>query len=445
MTEPAAAAAAGGAGPHGSTPLRRWLILSHAFNVDGRAESVTITDKMPHLLAAGVKPIVLSGVMGTHDDRFPHEQLLPWGPAGIRFDLRHVLARRWGRSLRYRMVMLPLSVLLAPFIVLERLLGGLRSQWSWALPAFARGARLIRRGEVDLVYSTGGVFSAHLAGWWLKRRTGCRWIVEVHDPMLVPGRPVKTRQERFFARLEGRICRDADLAWWFTDGALAAAQHRHPELGARGIVVLPGAEPPVVRTAYLRGERFVLGHFGSLSATRSFAPTLRALAALLARRPELREVIRVEVYGSELDAEAAQLLVPLALVGVVVPVGRLEFDAESGLSGRARVMQRMQQMDVLLLLHGTIPDCPEYIPSKLYEYFWARRPVLAFSHHNPQLDALVEAHGGWVAPASDAAALEAALERVVDRWRAGPLPDVTVPPVTVAAAVQRILDAVDHG
>jgi hypothetical protein len=426
-------------------PLRRWLILSHAFNVDGRAESVTITDKMPHLLAAGVRPTVLSGVMGTHDDRFAHEQLLPWGPAGIRFDLRHLLARRWGRGLRYRAVMLPLSVLLAPFIVLERLLVGLRSQWSWALPALVRGARLIRRGEVDLVYSTGGVFSAHLAGWWLKRLTGCRWIVEVHDPMLVPGRPVATRQERFFARLEGRICRDADLAWWFTDGALATAQRRHPVLGARGIVVLPGAEPPVVRTAYARGPRFVLGHFGSLSSTRSFAPILRALAALLARRPELRALVRVEVYGSDLDPEAAQALASLALADVVTPVGRLEFDPQTGLSGRARVMQRMQQMDVLLLLHGTIPDCPEYIPSKLYEYFWARRPVLAITHDNPQLDALVESHGGWVAPATDATAVEAALERVVERWRAGPLPDVTVPPVTVAAAVQRILEAVDRG
>ena len=424
---------------------RRWLILSHAFNVDGRAESVTITDKMPHLLAAGVTPVVLSGVMGSHDTRFRHEQLLPWGPAGLRFDLRHLLARRWERGIAYRATMLLASTVLAPFIVLERLLTGLRSQWSWALPAAVRGAALLRRGEVDLVYSTGGVFSAHLAGWWLKRLTGCRWIAEIHDPMLVPGRPVVTRQERCFARLEGRICRDADLAWWFTDGALAAARRRHPELDGRGIVVFPGAEPPVVHTAYARGARFVLGHFGSLSETRSLGPTLQALAALLARRPELRDVMRLEVYGSALDPAAAQLRESLALGDVVDCIGRLEFDPQTGLSGRARVMQRMQQMDVLLMLHGTITDCAEYIPSKLYEYFWARRPVLALTHLNPQLDALVVEHGGSVAPATDPAAVERALEAVVERWRAGPLPDVEVPPVTVGAAVQRILEAVDHG
>ena len=424
---------------------RRWLILSHAFNVDGRAESVTITDKIPHLMAAGIRPVVLSSVMGSHDDRIQHEQLMPWGPAGIRFDLRHLIARRWGRGLRYRAAMLLASILLAPFIGAERLLCGLRSQWSWALPAAVRGARLLNRGEVDLVYSTGGMFSAHLAGWWLKRHTGCQWIVEVHDPLVFPGRPATGRMDRFLAKLEGRICRDADLVWWFTDGALASALRRHPGLGARGIVVLPGAEPPMVRSAYQRGRQCVLGHFGSLAPGRSFAPTLRALAALLRRRPDLRTLIRIEIYGSALDPIAAQLLDQLALRDVVAPMGRLEFDPRTGLTGRARVMQRMQQVDVLLMLHGDTDECPEYIPSKLYDYFWARRPILALTHRNPQLDALVVSHGGWVAPSTDAPAFDAALGCAVERWQACTLPDMSVPPVTVAAAVKRILGAMGDG
>ena len=39
---------------------KSWLILSHGFNMDGRASSQTITDKMPYLLEAGIKPIVFS-------------------------------------------------------------------------------------------------------------------------------------------------------------------------------------------------------------------------------------------------------------------------------------------------------------------------------------------------------------------------------------------------
>ncbi|MGH9425743.1 MAG: hypothetical protein ACRD2L_05480 [Terriglobia bacterium] len=39
---------------------QNWLILSHEFNMNGRAASHTMTDKIPHLLEAGIEPIVIS-------------------------------------------------------------------------------------------------------------------------------------------------------------------------------------------------------------------------------------------------------------------------------------------------------------------------------------------------------------------------------------------------
>ena len=102
------------------TQKKRWLILSHAFNMDGRAASQTITDKIPYLLAAGVKPIVLSGILGHKDQRFPHYQYLDWGPAGFRFDFRHWVANRYGRGLLYKVSTSLVSILLAPLIALER-------------------------------------------------------------------------------------------------------------------------------------------------------------------------------------------------------------------------------------------------------------------------------------------------------------------------------------
>lgn len=55
---------------------KRWLILSHAFNMDGRAASLTITDKLPYFLEAGVQPIVFSAITGIKDRRFPHYQFI---------------------------------------------------------------------------------------------------------------------------------------------------------------------------------------------------------------------------------------------------------------------------------------------------------------------------------------------------------------------------------
>lgn len=422
---------------------RRWLVISHAFNMDGRAASLTVTDKLPFLEAHGIEPVIISGALGERDARYEHHQLLPWGPAGLRFDLRHVVALRFGRGALYRLITVSASVLLAPLMLLERLLLGLRHQWSWAVPAWLKARRLLGRGDIELVYTSAGAYSAQLAGLWLKLGTGVPWIAEIHDPIVIPGKPPATRDARFQARLEGWICRHADLVWWFTDGALAAGRQRHPELGDRGMMVLPGANPPVLKVPYVRGDHFVLGHFGSLSTSRSLAPALHGLASLLQRRPELTAQIRVEVYGGGLDPEARQAVTDLGLAQQVHVLGRLEHDPTTGLSGRERVMQRMQTVDLLLMMHGQVPECPEYIPSKLYDYFWARRPVLAFTWRNAQLDALVHEHGGVAVPTDDAAAIDAAIEAAYERWLGDDLPEIHTPPLSVQAAVDAIVARTD--
>ena len=165
---------------------KRWLILAHGFNMDGRAASQTITDKVPYLLAAGLELTVFSAVTGSADQRFTHQQFFPWGPAGLRFDFRHWLAMRSGRGFIYKVLTVTLSVLLAPFIAIERLIAGYSSQWSWALPAAWHGIQLARAGKIDVVYSTGGAWSAHLAAKWIKRYAGknaqLKWLAEIHDP-----------------------------------------------------------------------------------------------------------------------------------------------------------------------------------------------------------------------------------------------------------------------
>ena len=421
-------------------PREKWLILSHGFNMDGRAASQTITDKMPFLLEHGIDPVVLSAITGTRDSRFRHMQILPWGGAGLRFDLRHLLRRHIGQGVLYRLTMFLLSLVLAPFILLEKILLGLQSQWSWSLPATLRSLLVIRRERPRVLYTTGGAYSAHLAGYWLKRLTGISWIAEIHDPMVTPGRTPSTRDQRFMARLEGKICRHADMVWWFTEGALSSARARHPELGERGHCLLPGATPPMVTTAYQPGEKLVFAHFGSISDSRSLAPFFNALSNFLAKHPAARQKLQVEVYGGELDRDSRDAVQQRGLQDIVRGFGRLEYSPETGLSGRERVVIRMQEADCLLLLHGAIPECSEYIPSKLYEYFWARRPILALTHRNPQMDQMILDHGGLVAPTLDEAAIEACITRTFDAWTAGESKHGIGKPIGVAETVEAIVN-----
>lgn len=435
---------------------KNWLILSHGFNMDGRASSLTITDKIPYLLDAGIKPYVFSAITGIKDTRFPHKQFLAWGPAAFRFDFRHWIANQYGRGWFYKVTTGLVSLLLAPFIALEKFFLGYSSQWSWAMPAYVHGLRLIREGKVDVIYSTGGAWSAHLAGLWLKKKTGLPWIVEIHDPLVIRKDPndqgfekPKNRDARFRQYLEKQICKYADLAWWFTEGALHYAKVRNPNLNtphnARGFVLTPGAEPPGgldANQTHRYTEQLNLCHFGSLANDRSISTILNALVPLFDKYPEARQRIRVHAYGAPLDPLTTEALKSLKLDDVLRAHGRLEKDPVTGKSGRERVVERMQAADVLILLHGNDEWCAEYIPSKLYDYLWTGRPIWGITHRNPQLDQMLLDRGAYLSPQSDLETIELALERVWLDWKSLQLIEPKWLPVGVDQAAYRILSEI---
>jgi glycosyltransferase involved in cell wall biosynthesis len=372
---------------------QRWLILSHAFNMDGRASSQTITDKIPHLRAAGIEVVVLSGVSGLKDPIVEHHQLWPIGPAGLKFELRHVLRRRWGQAWSYRFWMTLASMFLLPAVVLEKLWRPVESSWSWSVSAYFKGRSLCRQQKFDLIYSTGGAFAAHLAGCALKRRTRIPWLAEVHDPFVTPGKLVESAQQRMQCAIEKLICDKADVAIWFTEQALASAKARHSQLGSRGKFLIPGIDNPFPMRVPPRSasSKLVLGHFGSLSTTRNLARAVEAFEYLGLHFPEILQDLELHVYGGPLD-EISQSRIQASITrSHFQHFGRVEADPISGISGRQRILAKMRSVDVLLLVHGEEAICEEYIPSKLYEYLWMQRPILAQVHRNPQMARMLKA------------------------------------------------------
>ncbi len=436
--------------------------------MDGRAASQTITDKIPYFLDAGVELTVFSSITGIKDTRFVHRQFLAWGPAAFRFDFRHWFANQYGRGITYKVVTTAVSIVLAPFIALEKMLLGFSSQWSWAMPAYLHGKKLIQNKQVDVVYSTAGAWSAQLAALWLKKSTGVFWMAEIHDPLVIRSSAEdlgfatpRNRDARFRKWLEAQICKHADVAWWFTDGAVHYAKLRNPNLNepsnAKGLMVIPGAEPPgaaveisglatqaeqkakAAGKLHSYGAHLVISHFGSLAKNRSISTILNRLPNLFQKYPEARSIIQVHVYGAKVDSLTAEAISQHGFANLVIEHGRIEKDSITGKSGRERIAECMQASDVLLLLHGDEEWCAEYIPSKMYEYFWMGRPIWAITHRNPQMNALLAERNAYISAADDAASIDQTLERIWLDWQQKNLIPFTFKPIGVDQAAQRIL------
>jgi glycosyltransferase involved in cell wall biosynthesis len=240
--------------------------------------------------------------------------------------------------------------------------------------------------------------------------------------------------------LEKKICSQADIVWWFTEMAMERARNRHPQLAERGHCVIPGANAPAfTNEPYQRGKHLVIAHFGSLSETRNLETFLLALRRVIEKNPQWTDHIRLHLYGGEIDAVSARTLRDFPSPHMIEQFGRLETNPRTGESGRDQVLKRMNAADCLLLLHGTVPFCEEYIPSKMYEYLWTQRPILALVWRNPQMTRMLRNLGHRAVESNNVDSIALALEDLHAQWVRDDLANSPVhTPYTTAAAARQI-------
>jgi hypothetical protein len=345
--------------------------------------------------------------------------------------------------------MVLISLVLLPLILVEKLIKPIESSWSWWISAYLKGRKLCKKQKFDLIYSTGGAFSAHMAGAALKKYTGLPWVAEIHDPLVYPNKSVQTAQARMQKKVEQLIAKNANHAVWFTQKALESARSRNPELGGKGHALIPGVDNPfqLAMPMHRPTEKLILGHFGSLSETRTLGPLIEALEELFFEKNKAIDNIELHVYGGPLDPLSQSKLNESPVANLVRHFGRVEADPITGLSGREQIMLKMRAVDVLILTHGEDSICSEYIPSKMYEYFWTSRPVLAVVHDNPEMtDLLVQLNHRVVQsmPGNEKQVPSLLKQEIIslhEQWKYDQLPDVNTEgsPYSTEACVHNLL------
>jgi len=254
-----------------SDKSNRWLIVAHCFNMDGRAASQTITDRIPFLLNKGIEIVVLSAPSGNKDTRFPHYQVISPAPSGIRFEMRHVINKHFQNPVSKKTLKALLTITILPFLILEKLFIHLDSQWSWFISAVFKGINIIKEHKPDLIYTTAGPPSTHMAGYILKKIFLTPWLCELHDPLIYDDETPKWQNYYFKKILEKLIFKKALHVIYFSEAALKRAENRNPSEKGKAIVLRPGASPPKTQQPinYCKTDKIHFGHFGSLAEDRN--------------------------------------------------------------------------------------------------------------------------------------------------------------------------------
>ena len=278
----------------------------------------------------------------------------------------------------------------------------------WNLTAAPAAIRLVRRLRPDVVLTTSPPGSVQLAGLAAKRATGVRWVADLRDSLTQHAhRRREVRGEGTLARL---VARHADAIVCVSDAIAAETS----SLAPRGIlrVIGNGCDfDDFDGLPYRPGPRFRITHAGSFFGRRDPRPFLEALAQAggdISARFVGDFRTRDREYATSLGLDDRLELLPY------VP--------------RREAMALQRDSEALLLL---IPEAEGrgrgVISAKVFEYLAAERPIVAAVPPDGEAAALIrDTRAGLVAPPDDSAAIGAALDGLVTRWRAGDLESVSL-------------------
>lgn len=299
----------------------------------------------------------------------------------------------------------------------EAVLFALRAAWT--------ATQLVRADEIACIYTTSGPNSVHLVGWLVHKVTGVPWVADFRDPwtdnMHFKFRGLRKIMERW---LESRVFLHAAHVVTVTESFRTGFEHRHPAWAGRIRVIRNGVDPSDFPTLWSlpKPGPFVLFYAGILYPSRNPKTVLQAVATAIRYHRIHTDDIRV-VFAGVFDYpgsdENRRLVQDLGLDNVVVELGYLP---------RKRVLEQLQTADALLLIGDRALQANQYIPGKLYEYLYAKRPILALLQKGEAADLISELRAGVVINPDDVQAVASQLVTWVRQKRKGswPLPDAHI-------------------
>jgi glycosyltransferase involved in cell wall biosynthesis len=377
---------------------RRVLFLAYNFPPHGGPGVQRSLKFVKYLPEFGWQPVVLSAAEEAGPILDP--SLVPDIPSGVpvwrlpAFNIQKVLAAADRLGLKRVAVLLNLLLQIPdPGIF-------------WARRARRAAQELIATTRPELIYSTSGPNSSHLAARWIQQDSGLPWLADFRDPwstnLVIPYLPGYRALNR---RLEREVLAAADRVACVSQPWLADLQ---ANLGAQSdkFVLIPnGYDPDDLPQLSRPGAAgpFTLTHTGSLYRNRRPDSFLAAVQLLLERGELNREQIRVRFIGRD----SARHIPREALYEAIeyLPHGDL--------------VEYLGKTHVLLLLLDTAPENAGNYSGKLYEYIAANRPILGIVPPGGVAQALIESTRTGLAVDNDPEQIAAAILRLYRDWQAG--------------------------
>lgn len=249
----------------------------------------------------------------------------------------------------------------------------------WTLTGAQCGQSIYQSHEFQLIWSTSPCQTAHLVAKKLKHKLGCPWIADFRDPWMEkfqrPSRPKFL--DRIEYRMQKSVLKEADQVTVAWPGILKGFKQAYPGIESKTHLILNGFDEEDFRNITAESfSKFSLIFVGSVYKALIPEPLFEALHFLFESHPILRSQVQFLMVGRQ-DPFVHNL------------ISKYQLSNEVKCIDQVSLKQSLQFVLGAHILCLFLPN-DDVIPSKVYEYLRAERPILVVGNSNSDAARYIE-------------------------------------------------------
>ena len=253
----------------------------------------------------------------------------------------------------------------------------------WVRPSVKVLLKKILEEDIHHIITTGPPHSMHLIGLGLKKAMpNLKWIADFRDPWseldLFNEFQLNNSSMKKHKDLEREVLQTADVTLTVSETWVKDLKRLG---GDRVELITNGYDADDFELKPKINDKFIIGHYGLLNHLRNPKNLWKSLNSLCDENTEFNNKLEIHLSGN-IDGEVlAEIESYSCLKAKVKQLGYLS---------HAQVLEQYNQADVLLLLLFNSKSGIGNYPGKIFEYFAAQKPILAFGPISSDAERLIK-------------------------------------------------------
>ncbi|HIK62417.1 MAG TPA: glycosyl transferase family 1 [Flavobacteriales bacterium] len=253
----------------------------------------------------------------------------------------------------------------------------------WVKPSIKVLLKKINEEGIEHIITTGPPHSMHLIGLGLKKSIpNLKWIADFRDPWseldLLDEFHLSNSSKKKHQDLEKQVLKNTDVTLTVSETWVKDLKR----LGANSVeLITNGYDTADFDSKPKINDKFIIGHYGLLNHLRNPKHLWKTLNSLCEENTEFNDKLAIHLSGN-IDAEVILEIESHPYLKTKVK--------QLGYLSHAEVLAEYNEASVLLLLLFNSQSGVGNYPGKIFEYFAAKRSILAFGPEESDVEKLIQ-------------------------------------------------------